>query len=496
MEGPTALIILDGFGRGVAGKYNAIVAAQMSHYTSWLENYPHTLLQASGAAVGLLPGMAGNSLVGHMTIGSGRIVPQPVLRIHESIVDGSFFKNELLRKHMAQLRASNGTLHLMGLLSDGGNHSHEELLHALIRLAAAEGLTKVVVHAFLDGRDAPPRSAAVYLEKLDQIFAETGVGVLGTVHGRSFAMDRTEHMELIQRSFDVLTQATPVQFHAWQPLLAHYYKEGLTDDLIPPQALGEQQYIVDGDGLIFFNIRADRARELTRMFLDAPHPQLLWFMTAIAYHQSFGLPTLLKPMAVAHGLLDVLRSNKVTMGTFAESEKYAHITYFFEGGRELINFHDLYVIVPSVSPQEVKVHPQLSAGMLTDFLLCSLRTAPREFYLINYANADMVGHTGDFTATVVALQYLDRELYRLYEEIVIKQRGTIYLTADHGKAEYMYDEQTEQPFTAHTTNPVPFILINEKFRDQRMELPLTGLADIAPFILKQWGLPVPSEMEQ
>jgi len=490
---PSALIILDGFGYNPCNDYNPINSETMPHYFQFLEKYPHTLLNASGAAVGLLEGMAGNSLVGHLTIGSGRIMEQPISFFHRAIHNGELAHNKVLVKRLRELCGTNKRLHLMGLLSDGASHSHEELLYELMRIAHKEGVKQIIVHPFLDGRDAPPRSAATYLAHLNQVCAEVGA-VIGSIQGRSFAMDRTNNYEVIQKAFQALTTPTPVYTGGWHQLISAYYEKNITDEFIPPTALVPESYIQDGDGLIFFNIRADRARMLTMMFLEAKHPQLAWFITSIPYHPQFSTDVLYKSQPLFDTLPDVLRAHHKSSCYVAESEKYAHVTYFFNGGKEITNPHDMYVVVPSPPPAEFEKTPQLAAYDITSMTLCSLQSNPRDFYLINYANADIVGHTGNLSATKEALFDLDLELVKVINYIV-GMGGTIYLTSDHGKAELMFDQVTQQPFTRHTVNSVPFIVINRDIPSS-YKIPLCQLSDIAPFILNNMHLPIPKAMKK
>lgn len=492
----TALVILDGFGYRAQQEYNAIAKAGMRRYQQWLTEYPHVLLAASGKVVGLLEGMPGNSLVGHMALGTGRVVAQPITAINQAIDDGSFFKNELLLRRFDELRASGRTLHLIGLVSDGASHSHEKHLHALLRFAHQRGITKIVVHAFLDGRDVLPRSAEIYLQRLEEVFAEIGCGVIGSIHGRAYPMDRNERQEFISQSFAVLTSEQPVQYASWQEALQKSYAQGLRDEIIPPVALVKDAYIHDGDAIVFFNIRADRARSLTRLFFAQEHPRLLWMITGIKYYPECPADVLFTWDKVDDGLLDVLERARKTLFVIAEKEKYAHVTYFFNGGREVLRTQETRVIVPSIAMEKFEQHPQMSAIEITDEVLRSLTTKPCDFYLINYANPDMIGHTGNFDATVTAVTCVDEQLDRLYNQIVEKMQGTLYIVADHGKAEDMFDTVTQQPRTAHTTNPVWFLMIDRQYKNNPMTLPLQELADVAPFILQTMGLEVPKAMRK
>ena len=493
---PVALVILDGLGYSPNKEHNPVYTAKMPTYTMFVTDYPHALINTSGESVGLPKGIAGNSLVGHLAMGAGRVINQPITALNNAIDNGSFFNNKLLLTNFAVLKASGKTLHLMGLVSDGASHSHEKQLHALIRLAAHNGIRNIVVHAFLDGRDVTPRSAAVYLQKLDALFKEVGCGTLGSIHGRAYPMDRNERVEYITKSFDVLTQPQTPVFDSWQQAVAHYYEQGINDELIPPTALSHNCQICDGDGLIFFNIRADRARSLTRMFLQPAHPQLAFFITGIQYEPDFAVTGVLFEQPITeHTLLDVLEAHRYTLFTIAEKEKHAHVTYFFNGGREVKRQQETRVIVPSLPLEKVITHPQMSAPEITNAVLQSLTTKPANFYLINYANADLVGHTGDFDATVKALICLDEQLHKLYTQIVEKMGGTLFIVSDHGNAEDKYDPITKQPRTAHTTNPVYFALVTKDLRGStQLPYTVTTLADVAPCILTYLGLPIPDEM--
>jgi len=495
---PVALIILDGFGYRSDPRNNAIAQAHTMLMDTWLHWFPHAFLQASGQSVGLLDGMPGNSLVGHLTMGSGRIIPQPITALIDTVHDGSFFKNQMLINHFDQLAKTTGTLHLMGLLSDGASHSHIEYVQALIRMAHQHGVRKIVLHAFLDGRDVPPQSASLYLTCIENVFTQIGTGCIGSIHGRSYAMDRNNQADVIQQSFSVLTQPQHITYSSWQSALTHYYKQGIIDEFIPPTQLTNNAYIHDGDGVIFFNIRADRARELTALFLENKHPKLLWLITGVPFFNGTSaqkIPSLFVPQVPHNTLLDVLEQAHKTIFTIAEQEKYAHITYFFSGGKETIRPHETRTIIPSYNHDELIQHPEMAAPKITAVVLDSLHKDPADFYLINYANADMIGHTGNLEATIQAITCLDQQLQTLYHHIIERMDGTLFITADHGKAEQMVDNTTGRPQTAHTTNLVPFVMIQKKLIGCNKELPLVTLADIAPFILSTMHLPVPPEME-
>ncbi len=502
-HGPHALVILDGFGYRHAHEHNSIYAARPEHILRLLSEYPSTTLKASGTHVGLLPHMIGNSEVGHLTIGSGRSIKQPVSLLHDAIADGSFFEYPLLKEHFKELAHHKKRLHLMGLLSDGGVHAHIDHLLALITLASQCGITDIIVHPFLDGRDVPPQSAARYLTQLEEALKKTKNGIIGTIHGRFYAMDRDNHWERIERSYKLLTTSHRPHFESWQQALSDSYDKAVTDEFFVPISLHANAYLQQSDGLVFFNYRADRARQLTRALTDSAfdafktHPlPLSWMITFTEYHPDFKTEVLLKKTSISNTLFDVLERAEKRLFTIAETEKYAHITYFFNGGREVIHQHETRILIPSKRHYATYAHnPEMSAPEITTAVLQSLSDNHHDFYLINYANADMVGHSGDYEATIKAIKYLDKEIEHLYTRIVEELNGTLYITGDHGKAEEMWDIQLSQPRTAHTNNKVPFIVINKQNRGHTTPLPLEEIAQIAPYILKQLNLSIPLEMQ-
>lgn len=503
-QGPHVLVILDGFGYRHAHDYNAIYEGHPEHFLRWITQYPSALLKASGVHVGLLPHMIGNSEVGHLTLGSGRVIKQPVTLISEMIEDNSFFKNPLLTDHFKKIAYSKKRLHLMGLLSDAGVHSHIDHLLALIKMATMQGVTSIIVHPFLDGRDVPPQSAAQYLKILESALSTVEHGIIGTMHGRFYAMDRDNHWERIERSYKILTIPQKAHFETWQQALAASYDQNITDEFFIPITLDQNAAIQPDDGVVFFNIREDRARELTSALVDTAFTQFntqplhcAWMITFVAYRPDFPVDVLLEKAQVKMTFFDVLEEAKKHIFTIAETEKYAHVTYFFNGGREVIHQNETRILIPSKRHYATYANsPEMSAPEITTAVLQSLRENHHDFYLINYANADMVGHSGDFLATCKAVKCLDNQLEKLYERVIKQLNGTLYITADHGKAEEMYTIQLSQPRTAHTTNKVPFLYINQKTEGNDSHLVLNELADVAPFILEKLGLPIPSVMQK
>lgn len=498
---PTALVILDGLGYSPQKKYNAFYHANAPYLKRWLTEYPHAFLAASGTAVGLLPNTIGSSQAGHMTIGAGRVIPQPGLLLQQLINKNLLSQHPVLVRAFKELAHTGKTLHLMGLLSDAGVHAHEEHLYALLSIAAQYSIKSVIVHAFLDGRDTAPQSASQYLTKLDTTFKKLTIGKLGSVHGRFYAMDRDNNWDRIERSYKVLTASCDYYWKNWHEILNYYYAQNIHDEFIPPSCLVGHKTISAGDGVIFFNFRPDRARELTAPFLDKnfshfPVKQisLAFFITPTRYKYSFHNKILLPKHPVHETLLDALEHAGKSLFVIAETEKYATVTYFFSGGRSRLHKKETRVLIPSKKAKTYVQYPAMSAPEITKAIIESLTADPKDFYLVNYANADMVGHSGNFESTIKAIECLDKQLAQLYNIIVKQLGGTLYITGDHGNAEKKWDFVQNGPSTAHTTNPVPFIMLGKNLKNVPKLLPLKTLADIAPFILNVMKLPVPSEM--
>lgn len=500
---PTVLVILDGYGIGQASPYNPIFKAHKPHLDEWFAHYPHAELKASGSAVGLPPGSIGNSEVGHLTMGSGRVIDQSLTVFNNAIVAGTLAKNTVLLKSLDALQRAGTTLHCMGLLSDAGVHSNINHLYALLKIAADFGLAKIIVHPFLDGRDVAVQSAAYYLTQLEEAIKNIPAAQLGSIHGRFYALDRDHNWERTERSYRTLTQVQQNQYSSWRTLLAHWYAQGVTDEFIPPTQNHQHTIVQQGDGIIFFNIRPDRARQLTESFVqdkfsyfERKKIDLTFFITPFFLGNTVKNTTLFERSIIHNTLFDVLARAGKRIFASAETEKYAHITYFFNGGREELVPHEKRILIPSLDVGHNYIeHPCMSAAQITAAVVDSLRTDAYDFYLINYANADMVGHSGNFNAIVHAIECLDRELGTLYREVVEKRGGTLFIAADHGNAEKLFDGSV-QALTAHTTSKVPFLMIQKNLYNAQTNLPLVELADIAPFILKHLGLQVPPEMQR
>lgn len=502
---PQALIILDGFGYRDQLAYNAILRARTPMLQFLFNNYPYTYLQASGKAVGLPAGSMGNSEVGHLTIGAGRIIKQPISLINDMIKNGLFCTDSTTEVILKKTIESNSTIHVMGLLSDANVHSNYTHLDAFLKLCAQKNYKNVIIHPFLDGRDTPPRSAAHYLQHLQNTIENLNTGKIGTLHGRFYSMDRDHNWDRTEKSYQVLT--TPKQsrelFSNWQSMLESYYAQSITDEFIPPTAVTTDCHIKSGDCIFFFNTRPDRARQLTAAFINPKFNSftrekivLHGFITPVPYDKKSNLPThaLLKREAIQNTLKEVLNNQGYSIVSVAETEKYAHITYFFNGEKEDILSHEERILIKSIPAHNYIEHPQMSAPQITDAVIDSLTKNLKDFYLINYANADMVGHSGSLEATVEAIECIDQQISTLYDHVVKQYNGILYITADHGNAETMFDTITHQPHTSHTTNPVPFILVDTQYKKLPYLLTLKGLSDIAPFILAYNHIPIPREM--
>lgn len=493
---PVALVILDGFGYREEKKYNAIAHAHMPHFNSWWQNYPHALLKAAGIAVGLPETMVGNSEVGHITIGAGRIIEQPMKTWLDRITDGSFAHNKILQQQFEKLIDTGGRLHIIGLLSDAGVHCHEKEIYAVIDAAIEAGIKHVIVHPILDGRDVPAQSAYSYINRLVQVTKQYNNGqvIIGSLHGRFYAMDRDHHWDRTEQSYRVLTERQDQPHEEWKKVLEHNYAHAITDEFIIPIQLQADSIIHNGDGIIFCNVRPDRARQLTACFIQPEKIpfitkplNLTFFITPVDYGDNLHTTTLFHRTNISNTLKDILAQHHKTIFTIAETEKYAHVTYFFRGENESPVATETRHMIPSLEAKNYILHPEMRAAEITKTVIASLEHDPADFYLINYANADMVGHSGNFAATIKAVEFLDIQLGILYEEIVEKRDGTLYITADHGKAEDMFDEAAHQARTGHTSNPVPFVMV-KKGCEGNTNLALAELADIAGFVLENMGI--------
>jgi len=498
--GPSMLMILDGWGYREDPEYNAVVQAETPVLDRLWREFPHCLIETSGLDVGLPPGQMGNSEVGHQNLGAGRIVYQDLTRIARALESGDFFENRVLNQSLQLIEGTGRALHLIGLLSDGGVHSHIEHLLALIRLAKKKGIQKIRVHAILDGRDTPPTSGVKYLQRLEEFLQREGVGGIASIMGRYYAMDRDNRWDRVERAYRTLVEGGESHPSALEALRSAY-RRGETDEFVRPMSIApdgiEPAMVREGDVLIVFNFRADRAREMTRAFTQEDFPgfrrkrlQLAAFVCMTEYDRTFKLPVAFPPLVLENIFPEVVSRNGLRQLRIAETEKYAHVTFFFNGGKEKKYPGEERILVPS--PREVRTYdqkPEMSAPKITDEVIRQIEKGCFDLIILNFANGDMVGHTGVYQAALRAVESVDQCVGRIVHALE-KRQGTLLITSDHGNCEVMRDPESEEPFTAHTTNPVPCILT-------RKEVPLRErgiLADIAPTLLDLMGIPKPPEM--
>ncbi|MCA1799192.1 MAG: 2,3-bisphosphoglycerate-independent phosphoglycerate mutase [Xanthomonadaceae bacterium] len=496
---PVVLIILDGWGCSDAPDHNAIRAARTPFWDRLWSSAPHTRVDTSGDAVGLPSGQMGNSEVGHLNIGSGRVVYQELTRIGKAIADGSFYENPALTGAVDRAQSAGGAVHILGLLSPGGVHSHEDHIHAMVELAVRRGAKRVFVHAFLDGRDTPPRSAQASLEALAAVCSRTGIARIASICGRYFAMDRDRRWDRVQRAYELLASGSaPFQADDAPAALAAAYERDESDEFVQPTVVGKAAPISDGDAVVFMNFRADRARELTIAFTQDDfdgferdqRPLPGDWVTLTEYHRDFDCPVAFGPAELENGLGEYVSGLGLRQLRIAETEKYAHVTFFFNGGREDEFPGEDRVLVPSPQVATYDLKPEMSAPELTDRLCEAIRSGQYDLVVCNYANPDMVGHTGVFDAAVKAVETIDACLARVAEALDDAD-GAMLITADHGNVEQMHDDETGQAHTAHTINLVPLVYYGK----QAVEMNGEGvLSDIAPSLLVLMRLPQPPEM--
>ncbi|MFH1226413.1 MAG: 2,3-bisphosphoglycerate-independent phosphoglycerate mutase [Planctomycetota bacterium] len=499
---PLVLLIMDGWGINPKTEGNAIKLAASSNLKRLEKEYPYTELSASGLDVGLPAGLMGNSEVGHLNLGAGRIVWQEITRIDKAIEDGSFYKILEFISAVEHVRSNNSVLHLMGLVSDGGVHSTETHYFALLELARRQGLDReqVMFHAAMDGRDTPPTSGAGYIERLQKEMDRIGVGRIATISGRYYLMDRDKRWERLQLAYDALTSG--VGLKATNPVQAvkDAYGRGENDEFIKPIILEGAKRIKSNDAVIFFNFRADRAREMTRALTDPVFSEFkrrtfpaVYFTTMTVYDEKFNLPMAFKPVMLDNILSEVLSGKGLKQLRIAETEKYAHVTYFFNGGQEKPYPGEDRILIPSPKVATYDMKPEMSAPEVTREVLKAVIENKYDVIIMNYANCDMVGHTGVLPAAIKAVEVVDDNVGQVVAAVFDKG-GAVMVTADHGNAEEMIDYKNGGPHTYHTTNHVPFTLVGQAFKGKK----LRGggkLCDVAPTMLKILDIDKPPDME-
>ena len=500
---PLVLVVLDGWGLRPEKRHTAVELANTPLYDELRERFPQASLVASGEAVGLPADQMGNSEVGHMNIGAGRAVYQDISRIDGAIRDGAFAANENLTAAIRRCR-DHHSLHLIGLVSDGGVHSHQRHLVALVERAASLGVENVFVHALTDGRDTPPNAGLDYLAALEQTMDLLGVGRIASVCGRYFAMDRDQRWPRTKRAYDAIVSGDARSASSATELLASSYAEGISDEFVEPSSIvdsADRQIgrMEDNDSVIFFNFRADRARQLTRAvaykdfndFSRGRHPKL-HCTTLTEYDATFGLPVAFSPQKFSNNLAEVLASHDVTNLRLAETEKYAHVTYFFNTGEERPYAGEDRILVPSPQVPTYDLQPEMSACSITNHLVQDVEARRHRVIICNFANADMVGHTGKLDATIKAVGTLDGCLGQIVTAVQATG-GTVVVTADHGNAELLWDQERQCPHTAHTTNTVPLLLVEDTER-REWKLRDGSLRDVAPTLLALLNIEPPVEM--
>lgn len=498
----TVLLILDGYGLNERCDSNAVCIAKKPNVDHIFATYPWEKGYASGMSVGLPDGQMGNSEVGHLNIGAGRVVYQELTRITKSIKDGDFFENVALINAVQNCKTNDSALHLFGLVSDGGVHSYNEHIYALLELAKRNNLSKVYIHAFLDGRDTPPASGKGFIQQLEKAIEKAGVGEIATVSGRYYAMDRDNRWERVERAYNAIAKGVGETADSAEGAVANSYQKEVYDEFVMPTVIVKDNKPVatveDNDSVIFFNFRPDRARQLTRVFCDPEFDGFererknVKFTSFTQYDITIpNKEVAFTPQTLTNTLGEYLAANGKTQLRIAETEKYAHVTFFFNGGVEAPNKGEDRTLIPSPKVATYDLQPEMSVYEVTDKLVDAINSKQYDLIIANFANPDMVGHTGVVEAAVAAIEAVDKSVGKVYE--AVKNTGaSMFICADHGNAEQMIDYNNNEPFTAHTINPVPFVLVNYK---EGYKLRKDGiLADIAPTLLEMMGISKPEEM--
>lgn len=495
---PVMLMIIDGFGDAPKSEGNAVELAKKPNFDNLIAKYPHSELQASGLQVGLPEGQMGNSEVGHLNIGAGRIIYQELTRITKEIKDGGFFTNEALTLAIENAKKNNASLHLMGLLSNGGVHSHIDHLKGLLKLAKEANLQNVYIHAFMDGRDVAPSSGKEFITEIEDYIKEVGVGKIATLSGRYYAMDRDNRWERVELAYNAMVLGKGETASSALEVIEKSYHDNKTDEFVLPAVVDQNGTVKNGDSVVFFNFRPDRAREITRAINDKEFAGFnrealdLTFVTMTQYDKTLeGVNVAYTPQSISNTLGEYVSNKGLNQLRIAETEKYAHVTFFFNGGveKEYAGEERALVSSPKVATYDLK--PEMSANEVTEELINRLDQDKYDMIILNYANPDMVGHTGIIEAAVKAVETVDTCLAKVVDKVLEKD-GTVFITADHGNAEVMIDYSTGNPYTAHTTQPVPFVWVSKDAEGKTLK---NGkLADIAPTMLEVMGLEVPQEM--
>ena len=500
MQNTKLLLILDGWGHSSKTSNNAIALADTPNWDYFIENYPNTLIGTSGMSVGLPEGQMGNSEVGHLTIGSGRIIEQDFTRIDNAIRSGEFFKNDTLCEALSSVSQKGKAVHILGLLSDGGVHSHQDHIFASLKLAKEQNCNKVYMHVFTDGRDTPPNSASTYVEELEREISKLGVGKIVSMAGRFYAMDRDNRWERVSKAYDLISQGIAERSSkSAQEAIQQAYSAGETDEFLSPTTIGSPVRIEDGDLVIFMNYRADRAREITQALSMSKFDEFnreyfadCNFVCLTEYKKDFGLDCAFPPISVKNTLGDCVSELGFKQLRIAETEKYAHVTFFFNGGVEESLPGEDRSLIQSPKVKTYDLQPEMSAFELTESLVSEIASKKYKLIVCNFANTDMVGHTGNLSAAIKAVEAVDSCLGRIHQ--AAKETQTeILITADHGNAEQMTDNLTKKSHTAHTTNPVPLVYIGNN-KNSLLGPHIGTLADLAPTLLSLMGIKQPEEM--
>lgn len=496
---PLVLMILDGWGYSQEKNHNAIASAHTPQWDLWWKTRPHTLLKASGTPVGLPNGQMGNSEVGHMHIGAGRILPQDFTRINQAIEEGYYQTNPVFLELINDTKKTGRALHIMGLLSPGGVHSHQNHLFAFLAMCKAHQVKDICLHLFLDGRDTPPKSALASLESLNNELLHYPAAKICSMTGRYYAMDRDQRYERVAPIYRLLTEGySEHQFVTAEDCMNAFYQQQIHDEFIPPSLIGSPSTINDGDSIFFFNFRADRARQLTETFVNAQfsgfkrdkQPRIAHFVSMTHYADTLPTECAFPPLALNNTLGEVIASHGMRQLRLAETEKYAHVTFFLNGGSEQVFANENRILIPSPKVATYDLQPEMSAPQLTQTLIDAIQREAYDVIICNYANADMVGHTGNFSATQQAIEYLDKAMHDVWQALAEKN-GQLLITADHGNAESMFDDATHQAHTAHTNEPVPLLYVGKDLHFNTKE---GSLIDIAPTVLSLLGINPPKEM--